>query len=331
MENIKVQKTIDFFFKRKRSREDESIKKENKENHVKEENDENHKKRENKEHEDSTDAENHVTDNTQVNLNKKQRTLDEFQISKVKEENGNEEKEKEEEEGKEKAKKSCEPYINEIEQLMHKEWFDELKGELQKSYFKNMYLRIKEERKLKVIYPPENLVFNAFMKTPLSQVKVVIVGQDPYHQKGQAMGLSFSVPMGIKIPPSLKNMLKEIKQESHHGNLISWSNQGVFLLNSSLTVEDSKPMSHKNYGWERFTDKVIDIINEKRSKIVFMLWGNFAIKKCAKIDTKKHFILKAGHPSPLSIKHFQNCDHFNKCNTILKENNLNPIKWELPQ
>ncbi|KEG03176.1 uracil-DNA glycosylase, putative [Plasmodium vinckei vinckei] len=222
-------------------------------------------------------------------------------------------------------------YIEEIKNLMHAEWYEHLEGELKKNYFKNMYLRIKDERKKKVIYPPENLVFTAFLKTPLSKIKVVIVGQDPYHQKGQAMGLCFSVPIGIKIPPSLKNILKEIKQKSDHGDLTSWTEQGVFLLNTSLTVEENKPASHKSYGWETFTDKVIDIINEKKKQIVFMLWGNFAIKKCAKIDTKKHFILKSGHPSPLSIKHFVNCDHFNKCNNFLIKNNMSPIKWELPQ
>ncbi|CXI54561.1 uracil-DNA glycosylase, putative [Plasmodium berghei] len=222
-------------------------------------------------------------------------------------------------------------YIDEIKKLMDVEWYEQLESELKKNYFKNMYLRIKDERKKKVIYPPEHLLFTAFLKTPLSKIKVVIVGQDPYHQKGQAMGLCFSVPIGIKIPPSLKNILKEIKQKSGHGDLTSWTEQGVFLLNTSLTVEENKPASHKNYGWEIFTDKVIDIINEKKKKIVFMLWGNFAIKKCAKIDTKKHFILKSGHPSPLSIKHFVNCDHFNKCNNFLIQNNMSPIKWELPQ
>lgn len=222
-------------------------------------------------------------------------------------------------------------YVEEIRKLMNFEWFDLLQVEISKPYFRNMYLRIKEERKTKVIYPPEDLVFNAFLKTPLSKIKVVIVGQDPYHQKGQAMGLSFSVPNGVKIPPSLKNILREIKQDSSHGDLVSWCEQGVFLLNSSLTVEDSKPMSHKDYGWEKFTDEVINIINKKKEKVVFMLWGNFAIKKCSKIDVKKHFILKAGHPSPLSVKHFENCDHFNQCNKFLIQNNITPIKWELPQ
>ncbi|GAB68543.1 uracil-DNA glycosylase, partial [Plasmodium cynomolgi strain B] len=208
---------------------------------------------------------------------------------------------------------------------MHAEWYEHLKEELRKSYFQKMYMKIKEERKTKVIYPPARLVFNAFLKTPLSNIKVVIVGQDPYHQKGQAMGLCFSVPVGIKIPPSLKNILKEIKQTSNHGDLISWAEQGVFLLNTSLTVEENKPASHKNYGWETFTDKVINIINEKKEKIIFMLWGNFAIKKCSKIDTKKHFILKAGHPSPLSVRHFASCDHFKKCNEILTRNGMAPI------
>ncbi|CZT99861.1 uracil-DNA glycosylase [Plasmodium falciparum Santa Lucia] len=222
-------------------------------------------------------------------------------------------------------------YMEEIKKLMHIEWYELLKDELKKNYFKNMYLKIKEERKTKVIYPPEQLVFNAFLKTPLSNIKVVIVGQDPYHQKDQAMGLCFSVPIGVKIPPSLKNILKEMKQKSNHGNLISWSEQGVFLLNTSLTVEENKPASHKNYGWETFTDTVINIINRQKEKIIFMLWGNFAIKKCKNIDINKHFILKAGHPSPLSIKHFENCNHFAKCNKILAQHNLTPIKWELPQ
>ncbi|GAW83066.1 uracil-DNA glycosylase [Plasmodium gonderi] len=222
-------------------------------------------------------------------------------------------------------------YTEEIKNLMHVEWYEQLKDELKKNYFQKMYLKIKEERKTKVIFPPAPLVFNAFLKTPLSKIKVVIVGQDPYHQKGQAMGLCFSVPVGIKIPPSLKNILKEIKQTSNHGDLISWAEQGVFLLNTSLTVEENKPASHKNYGWETFTDKVINIINEKKQNIIFMLWGNFAIKKCAKIDTNKHFILKAGHPSPLSVRHFINCDHFNKCNNILTQKGLTPIKWDLPQ
>lgn len=157
-------------------------------------------------------------------------------------------------------------YIDEIKKLMDVEWYEQLESELKKNYFKNMYLRIKDERKKKVIYPPEHLLFTAFLKTPLSKIKVVIVGQDPYHQKGQAMGLCFSVPIGIKIPPSLKNILKEIKQKSGHGDLTSWTEQGVFLLNTSLTVEENKPASHKNYGWEIFTDKVIDIINEKKKK-----------------------------------------------------------------
>ncbi|CAG9476108.1 uracil-DNA glycosylase, putative [Plasmodium vivax] len=229
------------------------------------------------------------------------------------------------------AEPATHPYAEEIKNLMHAEWYEHLKDELRKSYFQKMYLKIKEERKTKVIYPPARLVFNAFLKTPLSNIKVVIVGQDPYHQKGQAMGLCFSVPIGIKIPPSLKNILKEIKQTSSHGDLISWAEQGVFLLNTSLTVEENKPASHKNYGWETFTDRVINIINEKKEKIIFMLWGNFAIKKCSKIDTKKHFILKAGHPSPLSVRHFANCDHFNKCNEILTRHGMAPIRWELPQ
>uniref|UniRef100_A0A8C9H036 Uracil-DNA glycosylase n=1 Tax=Piliocolobus tephrosceles TaxID=591936 RepID=A0A8C9H036_9PRIM len=194
-----------------------------------------------------------------------------------------------------------------------------------------MYLKIKKERKTKVIYPPEKLVFNCFLQTPLSKIKVVIVGQDPYHQKHQAMGLCFSVPVGVTIPPSLRNIFKELKEDSNNGNLISWSQQGVFLLNTWLTVEENKPASHKNYGWEEFTDKVINIINEKKKNVIFMLWGNYAIKKCSKINSEKHFLLKAGHPSPLSVKYFLNCDHFNKCNNILIKNNMVPIDWKLPQ
>ncbi|CRG95669.1 uracil-DNA glycosylase, putative [Plasmodium gallinaceum] len=314
MNKVKVQKTIDYFFKSKRQKITNTKAEENANKCVE-------------------SIGSSCLENSEINENdcKKRKIMNKDELENTKNIYDNNLNMIRKTENEIKNNEKASDYIEEIRKLMDIEWFKELQDELKKSYFKNMYLKIKEERKIKVIYPPEQLVFNAFLKTPLSKIKVVIVGQDPYHQKNQAMGLSFSVPFGIKIPPSLKNILKEIKQKSNHGNLISWSEQGVFLLNTSLTVEENKPASHKNYGWETFTDKVINIINQKKEKIIFMLWGNFAIKKCSKIDTTKHFILKAGHPSPLSIRHFENCDHFNKCNKILIENNLVPIKWELPQ
>ncbi|AFZ79267.1 uracil DNA glycosylase, putative [Theileria equi strain WA] len=215
--------------------------------------------------------------------------------------------------------------------MLGDEWSEVLDSEIQKGYFQALWTKVANERKVKKVYPPADLVFNAFKLTPLSKIKVVIVGQDPYHQPRQAMGLSFSVPRGVLLPPSLRNIFAEIGTTSRHGDLTSWANQGVFLLNSILTVVDSQPLAHKFYGWDAFTNCVIDIINEKRENVVFLLWGKFAQEKCSKISKSKHCILTCGHPSPLSIKFFKGCDHFKKCNEYLTKTNQTPIDWKLPQ
>ncbi len=188
------------------------------------------------------------------------------------------------------------------------------------------------------IYPPANLMFNAFNLTPLSHVKVVILGQDPYHRPGQAMGLSFSVPKAIPKPPSLNNVLKEMASDigtspSVHGDLTYWAQQGVLLLNSSLTVKEGEPNSHQNKGWEQFTDVVIDVINEQTEHVVFILWGSKAQKKGKYINTDKHLILTAVHPSPLAANRggFFGSKPFSKTNDYLVQHGKTPIDWQLPQ
>uniref|UniRef100_A0A3B0MMX5 Uracil-DNA glycosylase n=1 Tax=Theileria annulata TaxID=5874 RepID=A0A3B0MMX5_THEAN len=229
------------------------------------------------------------------------------------------------------SSKTDDEFSDSLKDLLGDEWFVALHSEIKKPYFNSLWNKVLSERNSKKIYPPVHLVFNAFKLTPLSKIKVVIVGQDPYHQPRQAMGLCFSVPRGVVLPPSLRNILSEIGTTSIHGDLSSWASQGVFLLNSILTVVDSQPMSHKSYGWDTFTDKVINIINEKREHVVFLLWGRSAQQKCSSISPTKHFVLTCGHPSPLSIKHFKGCDHFNKCNAYLKKTEQEPIEWTLPQ
>lgn len=188
------------------------------------------------------------------------------------------------------------------------------------------------------IYPPAPLMFNALSLTPLSNVKVVILGQDPYHRPGQAMGLSFSVPKTIPKPPSLNNVLKEMADDigtsySAHGDLTYWAQQGVLLLNSSLTVKEGEPNSHQNSGWEQFTDKVIDVVNEQTEHTVFILWGSKAQKKGKYIDTDKHLILTAVHPSPLAANRggFFGSKPFSKANDYLNQHGQTPIDWQLPQ
>nr|BAN64748.1 uracil-DNA glycosylase family protein [Babesia bovis] len=212
-----------------------------------------------------------------------------------------------------------------VSKLLGEEWSDKLNNEIKKPYFANLWAKVNKDRKTKRVYPPEHLVFNAFQLVPLSKVKVVIVGQDPYHQPKQAMGLSFSVPRGVAIPPSLRNIYKEIGIERSHGDLTYWAQQGVFLLNTVLTVIESQPFSHKDYGWTKFTDLVIDLINTHRENVVFLLWGKSAEQKCSKISTSRHCILKCGHPSPLSQKLFLGCEHFNKCNEYLRNTKQKPI------
>ncbi|MEM7646733.1 MAG: uracil-DNA glycosylase [Pseudomonadota bacterium] len=188
----------------------------------------------------------------------------------------------------------------------------------------------------KVIYPAKSSYFKAFELTPFDDVKVVILGQDPYHGPGQAHGLSFSVPPGVKIPPSLVNIYKELKtdlgiENRDHGFLESWAEQGVLLLNSVLTVEKGLAASHRNQGWEFFTDQVIEVINNREKPCVFILWGSYAQKKAHFVDGKKHLILKGPHPSPLSAhRGFFGCRHFSKANQFLIENQQAPIDWELP-
>ncbi len=193
-----------------------------------------------------------------------------------------------------------------------------------------------ELRAGKTIYPPPKKIFAALDTTPFEQVKVVLIGQDPYHGPGQAHGLCFSVLPGVPIPPSLENMLKEIESDigirrPEHGCLISWARQGVLLLNSVLTVERGKPESHKGKGWEGFTDAVVDHLNRERENLVFLLWGSYAQQKGKLVDGRRHLVLKAPHPSPLSAhRGFFGCGHFSKVNMWLEEHQLTPIDWALP-
>jgi uracil-DNA glycosylase len=215
-------------------------------------------------------------------------------------------------------------------------WKHELQNEFQQPYFQKVVDFLKQEKKAgKTIYPPGPLIFNAFNTTPFDKVKVVILGQDPYHNPKQAHGLSFSVPQGVPPPPSLVNIFKEIREDLNieiptHGNLEKWAQQGVLLLNAALTVEAHQPMSHSKIGWHHFTDDVIRIISEKKDNVVFMLWGGFAKTKQELIDRNKHLVLTAAHPSPLSAHNgFFGCHHFSKANQWLQQNGIKPIDWSL--
>ena len=214
-------------------------------------------------------------------------------------------------------------------------WKEVLREEFEQPYFQSLATFLKEKKQNgAVIYPPGSLIFNAFDTTPFDRVKVVILGQDPYHNPNEAMGLSFSVPKGIRVPPSLRNIYKELNtdiafQVPGHGDLTGWAQQGVFLLNAMLTVEKNKPRSHQKIGWQNFTDAVIRKLSERRKNLVFMLWGGFARKKKALIDGSKHLILEAAHPSPLAGGAFFNCRHFSKANQYLTKNNISEINWKL--
>jgi len=214
-----------------------------------------------------------------------------------------------------------------------KSWKNILQTELQKSYYTALWQKLTLDYESRTIYPPEELIFNAFNQTAFADVKVVILGQDPYHGAGQAMGLSFSVPGGVKIPPSLRNIFKEIQSDigtpaPESGDLTRLAKQGVLLLNSVLTVRGSAAASHANYGWEHFTDAVMKTISNEKDHVVFLLWGTYAGKKTALIDQKKHLVLTAPHPSPLSAhKGFLGCQHFSKTNEYLGRNNQAPIVW----
>ncbi len=216
-------------------------------------------------------------------------------------------------------------------------WKKILKAEFNKPYFEQISLHIKTEKvQGKIIYPPGSLLFNAFNITPFDKVKVVILGQDPYHGAGQAHGLCFSVQYGIQPPPSLMNIFKELQDDigvpvQNHGNLTHWAQQGVFLLNASLTVRAGEPMSHSKIGWAAFTDTVIKKISEQKKNIVFLLWGKFAQEKRVLIDESKHLILRSVHPSPLSAYGgFFGCKHFSKTNEYLASKGIDPIDWSLP-
>ncbi|MEM9992478.1 MAG: uracil-DNA glycosylase [Bacteroidota bacterium] len=214
-------------------------------------------------------------------------------------------------------------------------WKAVLAPEFSKAYFRELVTFLKQEKQAgKKVYPPGSLIFNAFERTPFEQVKIVILGQDPYHNPGEAMGLSFSVPKGIRVPPSLRNIYKELNtdlgvQIPTHGNLSAWAAQGVFLLNAMLTVEHKKPRAHQKAGWQHFTNAVIETLSQQREHLVFMLWGNFAKKKKELINTDKHLVLEAAHPSPLAGGAFFGNQHFSKANEYLKKHNQPPIDWQL--
>lgn len=212
-------------------------------------------------------------------------------------------------------------------------WKQALAEEFEQPYFSALVQFLHEEKRTgKVIYPPGPLIFNAFNLTPFDQVKVVILGQDPYHGPGQAHGLSFSVPDGIKPPPSLVNIYKELQTDlgiapRTTGNLESWARQGVFLLNAILSVRQAEPASHSQIGWQTFTDAVIRKLSEERDGLIFLFWGNYARKKKDLIDLRKHRVLEAAHPSPLARGAFFGCRHFSQTNEILKRMGKTPIEW----
>ncbi|MBL6665087.1 MAG: uracil-DNA glycosylase [Rickettsiales bacterium] len=217
-------------------------------------------------------------------------------------------------------------------------WMKYLGEEFKKDYALNLKSFLQKEKDNKnAIYPCGSEIFSAFHLTPLDKVKAVIIGQDPYHGPNQAHGLCFSVKAGIKPPPSLKNIYKELKSDLHldepdHGFLESWAKNGVLMLNNVLTVQKGKPASHQGKGWEFFTDKVVETLNNECHNLVFLLWGSHAQKKAATVDRKKHLVLKSPHPSPFSAhKGFFGCKHFSKCNEYLAKNGLEAIDWSLPK
>jgi uracil-DNA glycosylase len=221
---------------------------------------------------------------------------------------------------------------------MESSWKASLNSEFDKDYFKEIVSFLKAEKSLgKAIFPPGDLIFNAFTLTPFDNTKVVIIGQDPYHGPGQAHGLSFSVPAIItKLPPSLKNILKELREDvgftsnPQYGDLQSWAKQGVLLLNASLTVRAGEPMSHAQIGWSHFTDSIIRLLSDQKQNLVFLLWGKFAQEKESLINPQKHLILKAAHPSPFSAdKGFFGCKHFSKTNQYLVKQGISPIDWKI--
>jgi uracil-DNA glycosylase len=225
--------------------------------------------------------------------------------------------------------------MEKINAVIEKGWKAVLQGEFQSPYFSELKAFLVEEKRKHTIYPPSNLIFNAFQHTPFQKVKVVILGQDPYHGQGQAHGLCFSVPQGIPAPPSLVNIFKELHSDlgnpvPNHGNLEKWADQGVLLLNASLTVRDSQAGSHQKKGWETFTNRVIETISLQKTGVVFLLWGRYAQAKESLVDGERHFILKSAHPSPLSAYNgFFGCKHFSRTNEYLKKQGETGIDWTL--
>lgn len=215
------------------------------------------------------------------------------------------------------------------------EWCDALKNEFESAYFDALSYKLKAVKASGgIVYPPGKLIFNAYNQVKPADVKVVILGQDPYHNPGEAMGLSFSVPKTCKIPPSLKNIYKELAADvgctmPTHGDLTSWAQQGVFLLNAFLTVEQNQAASHRNIGWQYFTDATIKYLSDNFEHIVFMLWGNFAKNKKVLINLEKHLILEAAHPSPLAGNAYSGCKHFSKANNYLIAHQKQPIDWQV--
>ncbi|MCP4312749.1 MAG: uracil-DNA glycosylase [Bacteroidetes bacterium] len=222
-----------------------------------------------------------------------------------------------------------------IEPHIEDGWKNLLWEEFQSPWFSELKEFLVQETSSRTIYPRGQLILNAFQHTPFDNVKVVILGQDPYHGAGQAHGLCFSVPPGIKSPPSLVNIFKELHADlgipvPAHGNLESWADQGVLLLNASLTVRAGEAGSHQNRGWETFTNAVIDKISQQKSNVVFLLWGKYAQAKEALVDGDKHLVLKAAHPSPFSAYNgFFGCRHFSKTNTFLEQKGIEPVNWSL--
>ena len=218
---------------------------------------------------------------------------------------------------------------------INNDWLEKIKSEFNKPYYKELYGFVKDEYAKNIIFPPSEDVFNAFHSTALKDVKVLLLGQDPYHNYNQAHGLSFSVKPGQDIPPSLQNIYKELQTDlgcyiPNNGYLQKWADQGVLLLNTVLTVRAHESNSHKGRGWEQFTDAVIKVVNEIDRPIVYFLWGAPAQKKAAMLNNPKHLILQAPHPSPLSAyRGFFGCGHFSKCNEFLKANGIEPIDWQI--
>ncbi len=215
-------------------------------------------------------------------------------------------------------------------------WKNALAAEFSQPYFRELIAKLKADIGAgTTVYPPGPLIFNAFAKTPFEQVKVLILGQDPYHNPGEAMGLSFSVPRGVRVPPSLGNIFKEMRddvgfKEVGHGDLSHWAEQGCLLLNAMLTVRRSAPKSHEKLGWQHFTDAVIRTLSQQREHVVFMFWGAYARKKAELVDGSKHLVLEAAHPSPLARGAYFGSKHFSQANAYLKQHGQQAIDWQLP-